>query len=70
MHCNLSFGSIGARAKLTGMPSHHHTAAIAPKDIRKSISGTRRETGSPCRNDSLGFLKRDTGMLKNHSSDH
>src|SRR3954465_6605280 len=66
MHCNLSFGSIGARAKLTGMPSHHHTVAIAPRDRSKSISGMRRETGSPCRNDSLGLLKRDAGRLKNH----
>ena len=66
MHCTLSFGSIGARAKSTGVPSHHHTAAIAPRDIRKSISGMPRETSSPCRNDSLGFLKRDTGRLKNH----
>jgi hypothetical protein len=48
------------------MPSHHHAAAIAPRDVRKSISAMRRETSSPCRNDSLGFLKRDTGRLKNH----
>src|SRR4029077_10829782 len=66
MHFTLSFGSIGARARLTGMPSHHHAAAIAPRDVRKSISAMRRETSSPCRNDSLGFLKRDTGRLKNH----
>ena len=30
------------------------------------MSGMRRETSSPCRNDSLGCLKRDTGRLKNH----
>jgi len=46
MHCSLSFGSIGARTRLGDMPSHHHAAAIAPKDIRRSVSGVRRETSS------------------------
>ena len=48
MHCSLAFGSIGARAKMVGMASHHHTAAIAPKDIR-SASGVRREISSVLR---------------------
>jgi hypothetical protein len=26
--------------------SHHHTAAIAPSEIRKSASGVRKEIGS------------------------
>jgi hypothetical protein len=29
-----------------GVASHHHTAAIALKDIRRSASGVRREIGS------------------------
>src|SRR5271167_5041456 len=48
-HCSLAFGSIGARAKLVGMASHHHTAAIAPRDIRRSASGVRREISSVLR---------------------
>jgi hypothetical protein len=43
MHCSLAFGSIGARAKLIGMASHHHTAAIAPRDMARSARGVRRE---------------------------
>jgi hypothetical protein len=39
-------GSIGARASVIGVASHHHTAAIAPKDMSKSASGVRREIGS------------------------
>jgi len=43
MHCSLRFGSIGARAKWIGVASHHHTAAIVPRDIRRSASGVRSE---------------------------
>jgi hypothetical protein len=39
----LAFGSIGARANLIGMASHHHAAAIAVKDIRTSANGVRSE---------------------------
>ena len=35
-----------ARAKVIGVASHHHTAAIVPREIRKSASGVRREIGS------------------------
>jgi hypothetical protein len=28
------------------VPSHHHTAAIALSDIRRSASGVRKEIGS------------------------
>jgi hypothetical protein len=45
MHCNFAFGSIGARGKLIGMASHHHTVAIVPKDNKRSINGVRKETG-------------------------
>jgi hypothetical protein len=31
------------------MASHHHIAAIAPKDIRRSASGVRREISSVLR---------------------
>jgi len=43
MHWSLAFGSIGARAKLIGIASHHHPAAIAPREIRRSASGVRSE---------------------------
>jgi hypothetical protein len=68
MHCSLSFGSIGARAKLTGIPSHHHTAAIAPRDIRKSISGMLRETSSVLLAGMIRWASsmREAGRLKNH----
>src|SRR5215813_3429821 len=46
MHCTLLLGSIGACFKLAGMPSHHHPAAMAPRDIKRSVSGVRRETSS------------------------
>src|SRR4029077_15997407 len=49
MHCSLAFGSIGARGKLVGMASHHHAAAIAARDIRRSASGVRREISSALR---------------------
>jgi hypothetical protein len=29
-----------------GVAIHHHAAAIAPRDIRRSASGVRREIGS------------------------
>jgi hypothetical protein len=29
-----------------GVASHHHTAAIAPKDMSRSASGVRKEIGS------------------------
>src|SRR6478672_5759390 len=31
---------------MMGVASHHHTAAIAPRDMSKSASGVRREIGS------------------------
>jgi hypothetical protein len=34
---------------LIGMASHHHTAAIAPRDIRRSASGVRSEISSVLR---------------------
>src|SRR4051812_45817837 len=37
---------MGARVSVTGMASHHHTAAIVLKDTRRSVSGVRREIGS------------------------
>jgi hypothetical protein len=30
---------------MMGVASHHHTAAIEPRDIRRSASGVRREIG-------------------------
>jgi hypothetical protein len=42
---SLAVGSIGARDSLTGVASHHHTAAIAPRDMRRSASGVRKEIG-------------------------
>jgi hypothetical protein len=39
-------GSSGARASATGVASHHHAAAIAPTDNRRSASGVRKEIGS------------------------
>src|ERR1700751_4675408 len=68
MHCSLAFGSIGARAKLVGMPSHHHAAAIAPRDIRKSISGMWRETSSVLLAGMIRWASsmREAGRLKNH----
>src|SRR5882757_1859677 len=47
MHCSLAFGSIGARAKLIGMASHHHAAAIAPRDMMRSARGVRSEIVRP-----------------------
>ena len=38
-------GSIGASAKVTGVANHHQTAAIVLKDIRRSVSGVRKEIG-------------------------
>src|SRR3954464_11661950 len=40
---------MGARVSVTGMASHHHTAAIVLKDSRRSASGVRREIGSVLR---------------------
>ena len=36
---------MGARAKVTGVASHHHTAAIAISDNARRASGVRREIG-------------------------
>ena len=36
----------GARTSVIGVASHHHKAAIIPRDIRRSASGVRREIGS------------------------
>jgi hypothetical protein len=43
---SLAFGSIGARTNDIGMASHHHTATIALREIRRSASGVRSEIGS------------------------
>ena len=49
-------GSIGARASLIGVASHHHTAAIAPRETSRSASGVRREIGSVLREGSVDYL--------------
>ena len=41
----LCAGSIGARGSVIGVASHHQSAAIEPRDIRRSASGVRREIG-------------------------
>ena len=42
----MALGSIGARASVIGVASHHQRAAIIPSDDRRSASGVRREIGS------------------------
>jgi hypothetical protein len=42
----LALGSIGARTNWIGVANHHHTAAIALRDMRRSASGVRSEIGS------------------------
>ena len=45
-HISLASGSIGARASVIGVASHHHAAAMVTRDIRRSTSGVRKEIGS------------------------
>src|ERR1700761_5152763 len=45
-HSSLALGSRGARASEIGVASHHHTAAIEPRDSRRSASGVRKVIGS------------------------
>ena len=42
MQSSFSAGSIGARARVIGMASHHQTAVMAPIEMKKRARGVRK----------------------------